>query len=105
MELHKLVDGIRVDLTEQEIQETLAVWEENERIAINQSLKNELELSFPTDSQKIDALMAQVDYLEKTQNIPISPDFQEITDKYDALLSDKRFKDLKSLIESSRPKQ
>jgi hypothetical protein len=105
MELYKLVDGIRMPLTEQEAQETLATWEENDRIAQEKVIKQELEESLPTDSDKINALMSQMDYLNKTQNLPVSDSFQSIADKYEKLLHDKRFKEYKGLIESRLFKQ
>lgn len=105
MKLHKIVNGRKVTMSDQEVQETLSRWEAADIEQAEQELKSELENSFPCLETKVNALMSQMDYLNKTQNLPVSDSFQSISDKYDKLLHDKRFKEYKSLIESKLFKQ
>lgn len=105
MKLHKVVNGQRIDLTPEETEEILAQWEENTRIAEEERIKNELEGSFPTLETKVNGLIAQIDYFNKIEHLPLCTDMQELFASYDKIASNPLYKKYKQEIAAKTPKR
>lgn len=84
MALHKMVDGVRVDLTPEEEAETLAMWKENEeqyrRIAHIESRR----LEYPNLFEITEAIVDLMDSLDKAL-IEIGPLARSLLNKIKAI--------------------